>query len=85
MVIAHDSQVMLNRLITNVTSVVAAIATIFFKNLGKVRESSSKNVDFVHRSGALARPGNRELLVCAVKFSASCDAWRPKTGRKTEF
>ena len=42
-----------------------AIATIFFKNLGN---APSKNIDFVHRSGALARPGNQKL--CAVKFSA---------------
>ena len=58
-----------------------AIATIFLKNLGN---APSKNIDFVHRSGALARPGNRKLLICAVKFSTSCDAWRPPKCRKND-
>ena len=36
--------------------------------------------DFGHRSGALDRPGSRELR--AVKISASYDAWRPQNKTK---
>ena len=44
------------------------------------RGNSSKKFDFGHRSGALARPGSRELR--AVKIPASYDAWRPSKRRK---
>ena len=41
-----------------------------------------QKMDFAHRSGALARPGSRELR--AVKIPASYDAWRPPKRRKND-
>ena len=52
--------------------VAAAAAVVVVVVAAVVCESSSKNVNFAHHSGALARPGNQEL--CAVKISGSCDA-----------
>ena len=49
------------------------------KKIAKFRETK---IDFAHRSGALARPGSRELR--AVKIPASYDAWRPLTRRKND-
>ena len=39
-----------------------------------------EKIDFAHRSGALARPGSRELR--AVKILTSYDVWRPSKRRK---
>ena len=46
-------------------------------------ESSSKNFDFAHRSGAAARSGSRELR--GVKIPASYDAWRSPKRRKNDL
>ena len=50
----------------------AAIAKVFVEIRGK-------KIDFAHRSGALARPGSRELRAV---IPASYDAWRPPERRK---
>ena len=54
----------------------------FFLSFRRFRGNSSKQIDFAHRSGALARPGSRELR--AVKIPASYDAWRPPKRRKND-
>ena len=54
----------------------------FLKNFRSFRRISWKKIDFGHRSGAVARPGSRELL--AIKIPASCDAWRPPKRQKND-
>ena len=46
------------------------------------RGTSSKKMDFAHRSDVEARSGSRELR--AVKVLGSHEAWRPPTGRKND-
>ena len=61
---------------------IAKIFVFFLKIFRSFRGNSSKKFDFGHRSGALARPGSRELR--AVKIPASYDAWRPPKRRKND-
>ena len=59
------------------------IFLIFFQNIFRnFRHISSTYIDFAHRSGALARPGSRELR--AVQIPTSYDAWRPPKRRKND-
>ena len=61
-----------------------AIAKIFenFDFFLKFSWKFVEKIDFADRSGALARPGSRELR--AVKIPASYDAWRPPKRRKND-
>ena len=62
---------------------IVKILLIYLKIFRWFLGSSSKKIDFAHRSGALARPGSRELR--AVKIPASYDAWRPPKRRKNDL
>ena len=66
----------------SIKQAIAKIFEFFSKTNSKFsRNFDEKKIDFAHSSGALARPGSRELR--ADKIPTSYDAWRPRNVEKT--